>query len=163
MEESFAERKRALESWLDANVLVPSRPSQIAISDLKCDWENGRGSFLLSLDTQALEDRFDLWIAIDGKVNFGVPMFVSPMGVPASFAAIELDEDTRAAIQRALDRVFPEYFSYGRHKGRRRYIDAYTPLMRRIKDQVQFELKKTALDNQNLVVMEPVVSGNTAV
>jgi hypothetical protein len=163
MEESFAERKRAIEAWLDANVLVPPRPSQISISDLKFDWENGRGSFLLSLDSQALEDRFDLWIAIDGKVNFGVPMFVSPMGVPASFAAIALDEDTRAAIQRALDRVFPEYFSYGRHKGRRRYIDAYTPLMRRIKDQAQFELKKTALDDRSLVIKESVVSGIAAV
>jgi hypothetical protein len=115
------------------------------------------------LDSQALEDRFDLWIAIDGKVNFGVPMFVSPMCVPASFAAIELDEDTRAAIQRALDRVFPEYFSYGRHKGRRRHIDAYTPLMRRIKDQAQFELKKTALDDRSLVIKESVVSGNATI
>jgi hypothetical protein len=163
MEESFADRRRALKAWLDANVLVPPRPSEISISDLKFDWENGQGSFLLSLDSQELEDRFDLWIAIDGKVNFGVPMFVSPMGAPASFAAVDLDQDTQSAIQRALDRVFPEFFSYGRHKGRRRYIDAYTPLMRRIKDQAQFEVKKRALEGQSLVIKEPVMSGNMIV
>jgi hypothetical protein len=42
-------------------------------------------------------------------------------------------------------------------------MDAYTPLVRRIKDQAQFDVKKRSLEDQSLVIKEPVMSGNMIV
>jgi hypothetical protein len=156
MEKSIEERRREVATWLDENVVAPPRPIQVSIADIEFDWERGSGSFMLSLDSRPLEDRFSLTIGINGKVDFGCPMFISPLGVPASYAAVRLDEDTRHAIERALERTFPEYFAYGRHKGRRRYVDAYTPLMRRIKDQEQYQQRRAAIDSAGFVISEVV-------
>lgn len=156
MEKSIEERRREVAAWLDENVVSPPRPTEVSIADIEFDWERGSGSFKLSLDGRPIEDRFTLTIGINGKVDFGCPMFISPLGVPASYAAVRLDEDTRNAIERALERTFPEYFAYGRHKGRRRYVDAYTPLMRRIKDQEQYQQRRAAIESAGFVISETV-------
>lgn len=155
--EPVEDRRAALRKWLMENVLVPPTPQSITISDIKFDWERGSGSFVLALDGERLMDRFNLSVEMNGKVTFGGPLFVSPMGVPATFSAVDLDRPTSQAIQKGLERIFPLYYAFGRHKHRKRLVDIWTPLHRRIVDQKDFQEKRALIDSGQCVVTEMVV------
>jgi hypothetical protein len=142
--------------WLDLNVERPARPKVIKLSDIRFDWEAAQGSFRLTLDQIEVKNPFKLFIQMNGEVAFTPPMFVSPLGATASYAAITLDEATETAINRALVRVFPKFFGYGRHQGREAYIDALTPLTDRAVSHEEFVEKKDAIDAGSVIICETV-------
>lgn len=80
------------------------------------------------------------------------------MGVPATFSAVELDRPTSQAIEKGLERIFPLYYAFGRHKHRKRLVDIWTPLHRRIVDQKDFQEKRALIDSGQCVVTEMVVT-----
>jgi hypothetical protein len=142
--------------WLDLNVERPARPRVIKLSDIRFDWEAAHGSFRLTLDQIEVKNPFKLFIQMNGEVAFTPPMYVSPLGVPASYAAITLDEATETAINRALVQVFPKFFGYGRHQGKEAYIDALTPLTDRAVSHEEFVEKKDAIDAGSVIICETV-------
>ena len=156
--ESLQERVAQVRAWLKENVIVPDTPSQISISDVEFDWRTMSGSFSLSLDGKKLEDRFYVGVEITGRVKYGPPMFHSPLGVPASYAAVELDDKTDAAVQEALESIFPRVRAYGWHKDIDVIIDAMTPFEERVVDKVEFDAKRQAIESDHLKVSAPVES-----
>lgn len=158
MNGSIQERHAQLRAWLRENVVVPKTPAEISVSDIEFDWNRMTGAFALALDGEKLEERFYLGIEITGRVRHYAPMFHSPLGVPASYAAVELDELTDAAIQRALDSIFPKVRAYGWHKDIDVIIDATTPFKDRIIDQDEFDAKRQAIESGHLRVSAPVQS-----
>ena len=148
---------KQIQEWLDLNVERPVQPKVMTLSDLTFDWEAARGSFRLALDNVEVEDQFTLFIQMNGEVAFTPPMFVSPLGAPASYAAITLDEATETAVNRALGRVFSKFFGYGRHQGREAYINALTPLTDRAVSHEEFMEKKNAIEAGSVIICEYVV------
>jgi hypothetical protein len=132
-------------AWLELNVHVPPMPKKVTLSEISFDWDYGRGSFVLNLDEHPVKDLFRIYVEMNGQMAFTPPLHISPLGAPASYAAIKLDESTEQAIKKALSRVFPKFLAYGRHKGRDAYIDALTPLGDRVVNDEEFVEKKSLL------------------
>jgi hypothetical protein len=132
-------------AWLELNVHVPPKPKKVTLSEITFDWNSGRGSFVLNLDEHPVKDLFRIYVEMNGQMAFTPPLHISPLGAPASYAAIKLDESTEQAIKKALSRVFPKFLAYGRHKGRDAYIDALTPLGDRVVNDEEFVEKKSLL------------------
>jgi len=96
-------------NWLDENVQVYPEPEEVTLSSFVVDWSDFSGKFDVTLDSTALAS--PLWLSLDkqsGKMKFGVPMFCSPLGAPASYAAISLTEKTNNVIEKALQDTFPQ-------------------------------------------------------
>jgi hypothetical protein len=161
MNESLSDRVAQVRAWLKENVIVPDTPSQISISDVEFDWRTMSGSFSLALDGERLEDRFYVGIEITGLVKYGPPMFHSPLGVPASYAAVELNDKTGAAVQEALESIFPRVRAYGWHKDIDLIIDAMTPFEERVIDSVEFENRRKIIEAGDLTVSRSVDSAGT--
>lgn len=155
-DEFFEQRLAEVRAWLHENVLVPETPLEVSISEIRFDWQKMYGSFSVSLDGRKLVERFSVSMQITGRVAFAPPMFTSPLGVPASYAAVDLCERTESAIQRALERVFPGIRAYGWHKDINLIIDACTPFERRILDQAEFDQKLLVIQEGNFVASERV-------
>lgn len=145
---SHLERVR---EWLSENVVTPATPRQVTVSDIRFDWKRLSGSFLVALDNLVFQERFSVWMEITGKPTFSPPMFHSPLGAPASYAAIDLDERTSKAILRALEQVFPRVRAFGWHKDLDLIIDGFSPFEERIIDLSEFERMREALAKPGLV------------
>jgi hypothetical protein len=145
VEEPVDNHLEKVREWLALNVLVPPMPKKVTLSEITFDWDSGRGSFVLNLDEHPVKDPFRIYVEMNGQMAFTPPLYISPLGAPASYAAIKLDEATEQAIKRALSRVFPKFLAYGRHKGRDAYIDALTPLGDRVVSDEEFVEKKRLL------------------
>lgn len=102
----------AVMRWLEDHVLIFDTPRQLTIFDVQADSLNYQGSFRLKLDevildTTRLEDPFIFTLGQNGKPTWYSPMFHSPLGAPASYAAITLTDETERAIQRQLEQLLP--------------------------------------------------------
>lgn len=98
--------------WLDDHVKTFHTPNAITLYDFHVNPSRYEGTFRLklddfSLDHQILDEPFSFTLGQNGKPNWYSPMFHSPLGAPASFAAVELSEITEQGIQTLLERVLP--------------------------------------------------------
>ena len=103
----------AVSAWLDENTVTIPEPETVTLLNFKVDWSSWSGSFQIKFDDALHADRFHFYEDGTGKVRFCLPMFVSPLGAPASYPAIEISKRTREAIQRALDITFPKITPHG--------------------------------------------------
>ncbi len=123
-----------LESWLKENILKICKPNKLVLHSFKVDLRAFSGSFMVDVDEGTLNASFSLYLGSDGKFHFVEPMFLSPMGVPASYAAIEIDPDTRLAIANSISNQFPKFRAYGFHKDLNKIIDSSSSLEDRVFD-----------------------------
>ena len=56
-----------LHNFLRGNVVSPSTPKVIVLSDFEFDTEDFKGSFKLTLDSDVMKERFRFGIEIDGR------------------------------------------------------------------------------------------------
>ncbi len=144
-----ATRLELVKVWLEDNVFCPPTPKEIAIYDVNFDWENLSGTFRLLLDNLAIAKPFDVSIDIAGKVRYVPPMFHSPLGAPASYAAVHLDSATSAATLRALESAFPRIRGYGLYEALGLEIWSDSSLEDRIIDSDEFKKKSAALQSRH--------------
>lgn len=82
-----------------------------------------------------------------GRVVFDMPMFHSPMGVPASYQAIEFTGRTRIAINRALELLIPRLLPLGKDQRTGMEVTYFTPLEDRVVDRQLLESMKQNLSS----------------
>lgn len=121
-----------IEAWLAANVKHYDTPTMITLHDFKVDWARISGSFRVSLDDQAIKERFSFFPEASGWATIQVPLFHSPLGVPASYAAIELTSATDRAILKGLRQVIPRLRPCGLDRNTGIETTMSTPLSERI-------------------------------
>ncbi len=131
--------------WLAKNVVVPPTPKQVTVSSIRFDWKRLSGTFVLALDNLVFQERFSVWMDITGRPTFAPPMFTSPLGAPASYAAVQMNQRTENAVIAALVQAFPKVRAYGLHKDLDLIIDGFSPFEERIIDPVEFKKKCAAL------------------
>lgn len=141
--------------WKKQNIPSPPQPSRITVSEIAFSWPDMQGEFTLSLDGVALEDRFSLSYQMNGRVEFFPPLIHSPLGLPITVVAAELDPKTSAAVQRAIDRIFPVIRAFGRHKGGK-IVGYNSSLKSRVINRAEFEAMQAAIDSGEMVVDEMV-------
>jgi hypothetical protein len=125
---------KELKKWLKDNVVSPPNAKEICLSDFEFNSQEMSGSFCLTLDGIKLSERFDFAVETDGKYGIYPPMFTSPLGVPASYPAIELAEETTDVVISMINEFFPKIRPFGLNNQTGKMIDRNTPTKDRIVD-----------------------------
>lgn len=73
-----------------------------------------------------------------GWLTYSVPLFHSPLGAPASYAAIELSAATQSAVYTAVRSLLPQLLPLGINPKTKEWITRATPLEARITDRPAF-------------------------
>ena len=146
VDETLSEEERqhleAVWAWLDENTVTVPEPNTVTLYDFRVDWSSWSGSFRIKFDDVLHEDRFQFSDNGTGKVRFSLPMFVSPLGAPASYPALEISKRTREAIQRALDTTFPKITPHGRNRKTGIETTVRTPINGRLTSDELRKVKK---------------------
>jgi len=146
----MSERKD-LESWLEVNVKRHPEPKYVALSDFEVDWGELSGSFILSLDSVKVEPRIKCSLDSNGWMRFWMPQHHSPLGVPASYPALEITDATERAIAGALREAFGRFRPFGLNKDVDKLITSYTPTLDRLLPGNSISSIKTRLEcNQSI-------------
>jgi len=119
-------------AWLDENTASIPEPNSVTLFDFSVNWVEWSGSFQIRFDDILYTDRFRFSEDGTGKVRVNLPMFVSPLGAPASYPAIEISDRTRQAIQRALDATLPKITPHGRNRETGIETTISTPIHQRL-------------------------------
>jgi hypothetical protein len=155
VDETLSEEERkhleAVGAWLDENTVTVPEPNTVTLYDFKVDWSKWSGSFRIRFDDVLHEDRFQFSDDGTGKVRLSLPMFVSPLGAPASYPAVEISERTREAILQALGSTLPKITPHGRNRKTGIETTVSTPIserltsdeLRKIKNVVNFKFSIT--------------------
>ena len=146
MDELVSEEERqkleAVLAFLDENTIFVPEPSCVTLYDFKVDWSKWSGSFRIKFDDVSHDDRFYFSEDGTGKVRFTLPMFVSPLGAPASYPAVEITKRTREAIHRALDTTFPKLIPHGKNRKTGIETTIWTPIRDRLTSDKLSSVKK---------------------
>jgi hypothetical protein len=124
-----------VEIWLADNVTVIGDVKSVVLS--KFTWEQDRysGHFYIAFDGVEFPNRFSFSIGeSDGRTKIFIPMFHSPLGVPASFAAIEIPENVYKEIENEIRTLFPRITPFGRDSKTNKETNSRTPFHERLPD-----------------------------
>ena len=127
------EGNKRRQEWLEENIEVIPDPKAITLYDFKVEWEEWSGTFMLKCDGKPCSREF--YFSDNGASSFmvQVPMHISPLGMPASFAAVEISDRTMEVIVRALEATFPKLTPHGLNRETGIEINVFTPLKDRLK------------------------------
>ncbi len=125
-------KERDLEGWLESNVTHYPKPKNVTLSEFEVDWVELSGRFVLALDSLRIEPKIRFSLDLNGRMRFWMPMHHSPMGVPASYPAFEISQETQDAINQALNNVFGYCRPFGLNKDTGRLITSDTPTLDRL-------------------------------
>lgn len=128
-----------VQDWLKANVKQYADPMRITLYGFEIDWKTFSGSFRLKLDDVVVAEKFTFSPEASGKPTFYMPMIHSPLGVPASYAAISITEKTNIAIETALRNVIPRLKPLGKCRATQKEITQSTSIAVRIIDYAHLE------------------------
>jgi hypothetical protein len=142
-----SEHVKKVHEWVAENVQAFSTPKTLVVDEIEFDWKCFSGSFSLKLDDIEIDEKFDFSLGIDGMYHYFTPMFTSPLGAPASFAAIELSEETDVAITNSLNQIFPRMAAFGLHPVSKQFINSSTPISERILDKASIESTKELIES----------------
>ena len=115
-EEYEARRLKDLQVWLAENVIEIPEPQEVTLFDFEMNWSKWSGKFKVRFDEFECQDTFGLEMEMTGFPKFYFPLFTSPLGVPASYRAIEVTSNTHKAISEALRLTFPKLKPLGRNR-----------------------------------------------
>lgn len=124
-------------------------PDGVTLSDFSVDRDRMCGTFVLRIGDEAWPDPIHFGYAITGWPQWQPPMFHSPLGAPASFAAVRVTPDTEAAVDDALRSVMPRLHKF-RPGGAA--IPADTPLAQRADDPRHVERARRALSTPGFAI-----------
>ena len=99
---------KQVQQWLDKNVKVFATPDSVTLSAFRVESGRYSGSFDVCLDGVRVPERFRFGLGSNGKPEVYFPMFHSPLGAPASYAAVELTGETGKAIKDVLTSTLPK-------------------------------------------------------
>jgi len=145
-EEYEARRLKDLQVWLAENVIEIPEPQEVTLFDFEMNWSKWSGKFKVRFDEFECQDTFGLEMEMTGFPKFYFPMFTSPLGVPASYRAIEITSNTHKAVSEALRLTFPKLKPLGRNR--------VTGIEITYQSAVEDRLSKEAIEETRSLVVE---------
>jgi len=152
MHESIEKHLKEVSTWLEENVQMYSEPNTVTLSSFQVDWSNFSGQFKVAFDHVVLPEDFRFGLEASGKTMFYMPMFHSPLGAPASYAAIEITENTKTAILNGLRKTFPRLKGAGLDKETRREITFHSPPETRVDAKTLTLAKEKVTQNYSVTI-----------
>lgn len=146
---SHVERVKA---WLEDNVQTFPEPAFVKLDDFTVDWEEFSGEFRVAFDSVVLSKKLRFGLDASGKTAFYVPMFHSPLGAPASYAAIDITEKTHKAILSGLHASIPRITGAGLDSETGESISYHTPPKERIDPEELSTARDTITSDYSIVV-----------
>lgn len=144
---------KAVAAWLDENVETPSTPRVLTIHDIQINrLDEPRGSFTARLDGTEFPG-CTFMTQQNGHFGFCPPMYCSPLGAPASYAAVEFTADTIQAMLNALHSVVPPVKSLGIDREDGGLITMHTPFEDRIRDVEAHSMGMATLQREGLSIV----------
>ena len=134
-------RQKQLGEWLQENVVEIPEPQEVTLYNFEINWSDWSGVFKVKFDDFEIEDTFDFCMEITGYPKFSVPIFGSPLGVPASFGAVVITPNTEKAINAGLRRTFPRFKPLGINRKTGIEIVYHSPVEMRISKREIAETK----------------------
>ena len=138
-----------LKNWLRGHVISPSTPKEIVLSNFEFDEDEFSGSFNLTLDNVRFTQIFKFSVDMSGKYQIHPPMHISPLGVPASYASVELTDETSNAIEKLINQFFPKIKPFGLDKSTGKFIDRNTGTIQRVINYDELDLAIDAVSDKN--------------
>ena len=141
---SLEDHVQAVFRWLDEHVLKFDTPASITLFDIQSDAMRYKGSFRLQLDDVVLDESrletpFHFDLGQNGLPNFYYPMFFSPLGAPASYAAVDLTDATEKTIRSALQNILPRMRPLGLDRETGQMLTYGASIEDRMLDEEQYE------------------------
>lgn len=130
----MTDKLEKLHNFLRGNVISPSTPKLITLSDFKFDPKDMSGSFSLTLENVKFLSRFKFSVEIDGRYQISPPLYVSPIGVPSSYPSIQLTDETNERIEKLVNDFFPRLKPLGIDMESGLMIDRNNPMIDRVID-----------------------------
>lgn len=152
MHESIKLHLEEVRTWLDENVRLYPTPKQLTLHSFIVDLKTLSGSFKMILDDIELPEKLYFHIDQAGKAIYSLPMFHSPLGVPASYPMLELTEKTSEAILRGLRSSIPRVMGYGINFKSGKEVSTVTPIEDRIIDIEEFRSFETRINAHDFSV-----------
>lgn len=152
----MSDKLEQLHQFLDKNVASFATPSSIMLSEFKFNPDNFEGSFKLTMDQIIIEDRFHFSAEIDGKYGIYSPMYISPLGVPASYPAIKLTSEANRRIKDLINGFFPKLRPFGLNKETDAMIDGQTPKVDRLIDSKSIQNVIGQISKQDFFLISSV-------
>lgn len=156
MRPEIAEHLAQVSAWLDENVVSYPTPAAVTLSDIEMNWTDLSGSFALMLDNKVVPDRFVFSLEGTGWLKFFMPMFTSPLGTPASYAAVELTEETRTAMEKGLRILLPRLAGFGLHRVTGDWVHQSTLWGARVMDPTAFEQARRRIEAGGYSITVPI-------
>ncbi len=151
-ERTLEQHVEQVRQWLENNVQVIAEPKSVILSGFSVDWERFSGDFSVSFDAVAVDERFSFGIDQSGKTQLYFPMFNSPLGAPASYAAIKLNDKTETAIIKGLRYTLPRVKAAGidRKTGKETFYN--TPVIERIDKEIFEQTKAKVTSGYSITI-----------
>jgi hypothetical protein len=150
MDKSIEDHMKKVRKWLDDNVQVFDEPWTVKLCDFQVDWSDFSGCFSLSLDNVTLKEKVRFGLETSGKTTFYLPMFHSPLGAPASYAAIKLTKRTNRAITAALHKTIPRLMGAGVNRETGEEITYHSPPNKRISHDLLEQAKNNVSNSYEI-------------
>jgi ADP-ribosyl-[dinitrogen reductase] hydrolase len=132
---NFDAKKHRVEEWLADNITVIREVKSILLCKFTWEPDQYGGRFNVAFDGVEHPDSFMFSLGgSDGYTDMYIPMFHSPLGVPASFEAIRISPRVERAIKNEIRTLFPRIEPFGLNRKTMKETVSGTPIHERLPD-----------------------------
>jgi hypothetical protein len=126
-----------IERWLEENTRSYPPAQWVLLSDF--EWRDPAiyaGAFSATVSDDAAIERFEFFADGAGEIKIVPPLFTSPLGVPATYSAVDIPESTYKAIERGIRHVVPCLKPFGIDRETGVHLDVRSSLTSRLQEPV---------------------------
>lgn len=151
--ERIARHLEEVRTWLDENVTVYDDVRSVTLHTFNIDWNDLGGSFQISVNGERCELPFSFGCrTATGKPEVYFPMFHSPLGAPASYAAIVISEQVIEHIKGAIGKLMPSLKPLGLDSESGKELTYQTPLHERLPSRAELQAAKAVTSQANFSI-----------
>lgn len=151
--ESIKRHLAEIRVWLDENVTVYENVKSITMHRFEIDWNKMNGTFFITVDGQECDMRFSFAsLTATGKTEVYRPMFHSPLGAPASYAAIEISEKIIDRMAATLTKAMPSIKPLGLDKVTGKILTFGNPSSERLPPAHEIQAAKDIMSQPNFSI-----------
>lgn len=151
MNDDLTDRLQAVRKWLNENARVITQVGELTIFNFTYDPNHHSGHFQVSVDGEPIEEHWSFSLGkADGWTTICPPMFVSPLGAPASYAAVEVSAEIHAALEAKLREIFPRLAPLGLNRETGVEITMSSSIEDRIIDLEGYRRTVSEIENRSL-------------
>lgn len=139
--------------WLDENVTVYDDVRTVTLHTFEIDWEKLNGSFHIAVNGEECEMPFRFaCLTATGKPEVYRPMFHSPLGAPASYAAINISERIIERMASTIGKFMPSIKPLGLDKESGKVMTFQTPQHERLPSTAEIQAAKDITSQPNFSI-----------